>query len=241
MDKKYLERHISNSFDTDINTIISQILEMGSIVEQQIQDSVTAIVSTNKALAEKVIEVENDVDMREVRLDEICTEVLACRQPAAFDLRMILSATRIIRDLEHIGDEAQKVAKMALRLEKKGAAPGGYDEIEHMGALVQDMLHSALDAFTQLDVKQALAVAKSDKKVDREFKSAMRTIVTHMIDDPKSIKRAMNILSALRSLERMGNHNRNIAEHIIYLVKGLDVRHSSIKEIASKLGVRPND
>ena len=105
-----------------------------------------------------------------------------------------------------------------------------------MGALVQGMLHSALHAFTQLDVTQALAVAKSDKKVDREFKSAMRTIVTHMIDDPKSIKRAMNILSALRSLERMGNHNRDIAEHIIYLVKGLDVRHSSIKEMESKLG-----
>jgi phosphate transport system protein len=236
MDKKYLEKHISNSFDTEIETIVSQILEMGNIVEQQIVDSVKAIVSSDKALAEKVIQIEDEVDMREVRLDEICTEVLACRQPAAFDLRMILSATRIIRDLEHIGDEAQKVAKMALRLEKKGPAPAGYDEVTHMGGLVQSMLSAALSAFSQLDVTLALDVAKADKKVDRELKSAVSSIVTYMIDEPKSIKRAMNILSALRSLERMGNHSRNIAEHVIYLVKGLDVRHSSIKEIKSQLG-----
>ncbi|MDG1816615.1 MAG: phosphate signaling complex protein PhoU [Glaciecola sp.] len=235
MDKKFLDRHISHSFDNEIETIITQILEMGNIVEQQIVDSVKAIISTNKELAQKVVQVEDDVDMREVRLDELCTEVLACRQPAAFDLRMVLSATRIIRDLERIGDEAQKVAKMAIRLEKKGAAPAGYEEVAHMGGLVQSMLSSALSAFSQLDVTLALDVAKADKKVDRELKSAMRTIVNYMIDEPKSIKRAMNILSALRSLERMGNHSRNIAEHVIYLVKGLDVRHSSIKEIASKL------
>ena len=235
MDKKFLDRHISHSFDNEIETIITQILEMGKIVEQQIVDSVKAIISTNKELAQKVVQVEDDVDMREVRLDELCTEVLACRQPAAFDLRMVLSATRIIRDLERIGDEAQKVAKMAIRLEKKGAAPAGYEEVAHMGGLVQSMLSSALSAFSQLDVTLALDVAKADKKVDRELKSAMRTIVNYMIDEPKSIKRAMNILSALRSLERMGNHSRNIAEHVIYLVKGLDVRHSSIKEIASKL------
>lgn len=236
MEKKYLERHISHSFDEELETIKSQILELGGIVEQQILDSVDSIVNADSALANKVIAIEEDVDAREVRIDEICVEVLACRQPAAFDLRMILSATKIIRDLERIGDEAQKVASMALTLDKKGAAPGGYDEVRHMGELVQKMLNSVLDAFGRLDVKQALQVAKADKKVDREFKSAMRVIVTYMMEDPRSIKRAMNIITALRSLERMGNHSRNIAEHIIYLVKGLDVRHSTIKEIANKLG-----
>jgi phosphate transport system protein len=235
MEKIYLDRHTSQSFDQELEKIKSEVLEMGGIVEQQILDSVNSIVTANKELAKKVIDVEDDVDMREVRLDETCTEILACRQPAAFDLRLILSVTKIIRDLERIGDEAQKVADMALTLEKKGAAPAGYDEVRHMGALVQKMLNSALDAFSRLDVTQALEVAKADKKVDREFKSAMREIVTYMIEDPRTIKRAMNILSALRSLERMGNHSRNIAEHIIYLVKGLDVRHSSIKEIANKL------
>lgn len=235
MENKYLERHISQSFDEELETIKSQILELGGIVEQQILDSVDSIVTVDGALANKVIAIEDDVDEREVRLDEICVEVLACRQPAAFDLRMILSATKIIRDLERIGDEAQKVATMALTLKKKGAAPGGYDEVRHMGELVQKMLNSVLDAFSRLDVNQALEVAKADKKVDREFKSAMRVIVTYMMEDPRSIKRAMNIITALRSLERMGNHSRNIAEHIIYLVKGLDVRHSSIKEITNKL------
>lgn len=236
MEKMYLERHISQNFDDELETIKSEILEMGGIVEQQILDSVKSIVAVDKALADKVVLVEDDVDKRELRIDEICIEVLAIRQPAASDLRMILSATKIIRDLERIGDEAEKVAKMALTLQKKGAAPGGYDEVRHMGELVQKMLNSALDAFSRLDVTQALEVAKADKKVDAEFKSAMRVIVTYMMEDPRSIKRSMNIVTALRSLERMGNHSRNIAEHIIYLVKGMDVRHSSLKEIAKKLG-----
>lgn len=231
----YLERHISHSFDEELESIKSQILEMGGIVEQQILDSVNSIVSADKELAEKVVLVEDDVDLRELRLDEICIEVLALRQPAAFDLRMILSATKIIRDLERIGDEACKVAKMALTLKKKGAAPAGYDEVRHMGELVQKMLNSVLDAYSRRDVSLALEVAKADKKVDREFKSAMRVIVTYMMEDPRSIKRAMNIVTALRSLERMGNHSRNIAEHIIYLVKGTDVRHTSVKEIEKKL------
>lgn len=235
MDNKFFERHISQSFDEELETIKNQILQMGGIVEKQILDSVNSIVNVDKELAQKVILIEEDVDQREVRLDELCVEVLACRQPAAVDLRTILSATKIIRDLEHIGDEAQKIAKMSLKLAKKGAAPGGYAEVLHMGELVNKMLSSVLDAFNRLDVNQALEVAKADKKVDREFKSAMRVIITYMMEDPRTIKRSMNIITALRALERMGNHSRNIAEHIIYLVKGLDVRHASIKEITNKL------
>ncbi len=236
VDNTNLDKHISQSFNEELETIKNQVLAMGEVVEQQIADAVESIVNVDKELAKKVVAIEDDVNVREVRLDELCVEVLACRQPAAGDLRMILSATNIIRDLEHIGDEAEKVAKMSLTLAKKGAAPGGYEEVRHMGELVHTMLNSVLDAFNRLDVTQALAVAKADKKVDREFKSAMRVIVTYMMEDPRSIKRAMNIITALRALERMGNHSRSIAEHIIYLVKGLDVRHTSIKEIASKLG-----
>jgi phosphate transport system protein len=236
VEKMNFERHISQSFDDELETIKSEILEMGGIVEQQILDSVNSLVTVDKALADKVVLIEDDVDKRELRIDEVCIEVLAIRQPAASDLRTILSATKIIRDLERIGDEAEKVAKMALALQKKGAAPGGYDEVRHMGELVQKMLNSVLDAFSRLDVVQALEVAKADKKVDAEFKSAMRVIVTYMMEDPRSIKRSMNIVTALRSLERMGNHSRNIAEHIIYLVKGTDVRHTSVKNIAKKLG-----
>lgn len=235
MEKMYLDRHISQRFDSDLETIKSQVLEMGGVVEQQIIDAVKSIVSADSDLADKVIRIEDEVDLREVALDESCTEILACRQPAASDLRMVLAVTKIIRDLERMGDEAQKIAKMAISLSEKGAAPGGYDEVRHMGALVEQMLNSVLSAFSHFDVEKALEVAKADKQVDREFKTAMREIVTYMMEDPRSIKRAMDILWALRSLERIGDHSRNIAEHVIYLVRGLDVRHSTLKEMEHKL------
>jgi phosphate transport system protein len=235
MDKIYMEKHISQRFDSDLEALKSQVLAMGGLVERQIFDSVKAIETADSSIARRVIEVEDDVDRQEVNLDEQCTMVLACRQPAASDLRMVLTVTKMIRDLERMGDEAQKIAKMAIELSESGAAPGGYDEVRHMGSLVQEMISSVLDAFARFDADKALEVAKADKKVDREYKSAMREMVTYMMEDPRSISRVMNILWALRSLERIGDHTCNIAEHIIYLVKGLDVRHTSVSEIEKKL------
>lgn len=235
MEKLHLDKHISQRFDADLERLKSLVLEMGGVVEQQIINSVKALETADSKIAERVIQVEDDVDLREVALDEQCTMVLACRQPAASDLRLVLTVTKMIRDLERMGDEAQKIAKMAIALNESGKAPGGYDEVRHMGALVQKMVNSVLDAFARFDVNQALDVAKADKQVDREYKSAMREIVTYMMEDPRSISRVMNILWALRSLERIGDHARNIAEHIIYLVKGLDVRHSSVSEMEEKL------
>lgn len=235
MDKIHLDKHISQQFDSDLEALKSQVLEMGGIVEQQILDSVLAIESGDSEIAERVIRIEDDVDLREVALDESCTNVLVCRQPAASDLRMVLTVTKMTRDLERMGDEAQKIAKMAISLSESGAAPGGYQEVRHMGALVQQMVNAALDAFARFDAEKAFDVAKQDKKVDREYKSAMREVVTYMMEDPRSITRSMNIIWALRSLERIGDHARNIAEHIIYLVRGLDVRHASIKEMEKKL------
>lgn len=235
MDKLHLDKHISQRFDADLEALKSQVLEMGGVVEQQIINSVKALETADSKIAERVIMVEDDVDLREVALDEQCTMVLACRQPAASDLRLVLTVTKMIRDLERMGDEAQKIAKMAIQLSESGAAPGGYDEVRHMGSLVQKMVNSVLDAFARFDVDKALEVAKADKQVDREYKSAMREIVTYMMEDPRSISRVMNILWALRSLERIGDHTRNIAEHIIFLVRGLDVRHSTVSEMEKKL------
>lgn len=235
MDKLHLDKHISQRFDADLEALKSQVLEMGGVVEQQIIDSVKALETADSKIADRVIMVEDDVDLREVALDEQCTMVLACRQPAASDLRLVLTVTKMIRDLERMGDEAQKIAKMAIALSESGAAPGGYDAVRHMGSLVQKMVNSVLDAFARFDVTKALEVAKADKQVDREYKSAMREIVTYMMEDPRSISRVMNILWALRSLERIGDHACNIAEHIIYLVRGLDVRHSSVSEMEQKL------
>lgn len=235
MENLHLDKHISQQFDSDLEELKSQVLAMGGVVEQQIIDAVKAIETGDSNLAEIVNKREDDVDLREVALDENCTAVLACRQPAASDLRMVLMVTKMTRDLERMGDEAQKIAKMAISLNDSGSAPGGYEEVRHMGVLVQQMINSVLDAFARFDVNKALDVARADKQVDREYKSAMREIVTYMMEDPRSITRSMNIIWALRSLERIGDHSRNIAEHIIFLVRGLDVRHQSLKEMERKL------
>ncbi|NHO85862.1 phosphate signaling complex protein PhoU [Pseudoteredinibacter isoporae] len=226
-----MDQHISGQFNADLEELKTQLLEMGGVVQQQISDAVDAIEQADSELAEKVMVIEDDVDNREVSLDENCTTVLARRQPAASDLRMVLAVSKATRDLERMGDEAQKIAKMAIALNEEGQAPHGYVELRHIGDIVEKMVNSTLDAFARFDVDTAVKVARDDKAVDREYKSAMRELVTYMMEDPRSIGRVMNIIWALRSLERIGDHARNIAEHIVYLVKGLDVRHTSVKEM----------
>lgn len=235
MPNLHLDKHISHRFDSDLEDVKSQLSEMGGIVEQQIIDAVKAIESVDSELAERVVKVEDDVNEREKKIDESCTNILVRRQPAASDLRMVLTVSKITRDLERMGDEAHKVARMAISLSESGPAPGGYDEVRHMGILVQKMVSEALDAFVRFDADKALEVAKADKQVDREYKSAVREIATYMMEDPRTITRSINILWAFRSLERIGDHACNIAEHIIFLVRGLDVRHDSVKQIEKKL------
>lgn len=231
MDNLNLDQHISRQFNADLEELKTQLLEMGGLVEQQTIDAVTAITSADSNLAEKVLITEEEVDKREITLDENCTMVLARRQPAASDLRMVLAVAKITRDLERMGDEAHKVAKMAIHLQEHGEAPRGYVELRHIGSLVHQMVIMALDAFARFDVDLAVKVAQEDKKVDQEYKSAMRELATYMMEDPRSISRVMNIIWSLRALERIGDHAGNIAEHVIYLVKGLDVRHISVKEM----------
>lgn len=235
MDKLHLDQHISQQFNADLEDLKTQLLEMGGLVEQQTINAVKAITTADGDLAEKVIITEEEVDLREVRLDENCTMVLARRQPAASDLRMVLAVAKITRDLERMGDEAQKIAKMSIHLNEDGEAPRGYVELRHIGSIVHQMVITTLDAFARFDVDKAVQVAHEDKKVDQEYKTAMRELATYMMEDPRSITRVMNIIWALRSLERIGDHARNIAEHVIYLVKGLDVRHISVKEMERQL------
>lgn len=235
MDKLNLDQHISQQFNADLEDLKTQLLEMGGLVEQQTINAVNAITTADGDLAEKVIIAEEEVDLREMKLDENCTMVLARRQPAASDLRMVLAVAKITRDLERMGDEAHKVAKMSIHLNEDGEAPRGYVELRHIGSIVHQMVITALDAFARFDVDMALKVAHEDKKVDQEYKTAMRELITYMMEDPRSISRVMNIIWALRALERIGDHARNIAEHVIYLVKGLDVRHISVKEMERQL------
>lgn len=235
MDNLHLDQHISKQFNIDLEHLRTHLLEMGGLVEEQVIDAVRAIETADGDLAEKVLKTEELVDKREVEIDRECTLVLARRQPAATDLRLVLMVTKATRDLERMGDEANKIAKMAIALNDDGAAPRGYVELRHIGSGVIKLVNLALDAFARFDVNSAMRVMREDKLIDQEYRSAIRELVTYMMEDPRSITRVMNVMWALRALERIGDHARNIAEHVIYLVHGMDVRHISISELEERL------
>lgn len=235
MDKINLDNHISQQFNADLEALKTELLEMGGMVENQIADAIRSIEDMDSSLAQKVIENEDAIDSLEVAIDEQCTLVLAKRHPAASDLRMVLAVAKAVRDLERMGDEAQKVAMMALALSEDGVSANGYIELRHIGSGVLEMLRLALDAFARYDAETALKVVKHDDLVDQEYKTALRELITYMMEDPRSISRVMNVLWALRSLERIGDHARNLAEHLIYLVKGKDVRHVSLSEMEKQV------
>lgn len=217
--------HISRQFNADLEEIRNHILNMGGMVEKQVTDSVTALMEADSDLASQVISTEKQVNGFERQIDEECTRLIALRQPAASDLRLVVAVTKTNVDLERVGDEANKIAKMAIKLSEQGSLPRGYVEVRHIGNHVSTMLHQALDAFARFDVQQAALVVKEDNDVDVEYESAMRQLVTFMMEDPRYIKRVLNVMWSLRALERIGDHARNIAEQVIYLVKGQDIRH----------------
>lgn len=223
--------HISRQFNADLEEIRNHILAMGGMVEKQVSDAVQALVEADSSLASEVIANEKQINGMEITIDEECTRLIALRQPAASDLRLIVAATKANTDLERMGDEANKIAKMAIKLAEEGVVPRGYTEVRHIGNHVCSMLRNALDAFARFDVEQAMSVVKEDKSVDVEYESAMRLLVTFMMEDPRYIKRVLNVLWALRALERIGDHARNIAEQVIYLVKGKDIRHIPLSSL----------
>lgn len=235
MDTLHLDQHISNQFNVDLEKLRTEFLEMGGLVEDQLADAIRAIETADGELAEKVLETEKEVDRREIKLDAECTMILARRQPAASDLRLVMMVTKATRDLERMGDEASKIAKMALLLVDEGESPRGYVELRHLASQVAKLVNISLDAFARFDVYAAIKVVREDKDIDIEYQSSLRELITYMMEDPRAIKRVMNIMWALRALERIGDHARNIAEHVIYLVHGMDVRHISPSEIERQL------
>lgn len=235
MDKLNLDNHISGQFNADLEALKTELLEMGGMVEKQIADAIRSIEEVDTDLAQQVINNEDAIDSMEMAIDEHCTLVLAKRQPAASDLRIVLAVAKAVRDLERMGDEAQKVAMMAIALSEEGVATKGYVELRHIGSGVLTMLRHALDAFAHYDVQVALDVIKEDQLVDQDYKTALRELMTYMMEDPRAISRSLNVLWALRSLERIGDHARNLAEHLIYVVKGKDVRHVSLSEMEKRV------
>ena len=227
MENLMFENHIVKQFDEDLEEIRSRLMEMGGKVEQQLQMAMRAIGEADSSLAEEVIQEEAQVDEMEMSIDEACVLILARRQPAATDLRLVIAVTRAISDLERIGDEAKKIAKHAIELAEHGAAPRGYVEIRHLAEAVTLMLRNALDALARFDVNAAMETFAEDKKIDMDYKTALRELVTYMMEDPRSIGRVINILWVVRSLERIGDHAKNLCEQIVFVVKGKDIRHGN--------------
>lgn len=235
MNKDNHSQHISQQFNVELEEVRSHLLAMGGLVEKQVNDAVSALIEADSGLAQQVRELDSQINQMERKIDEECVRILARRQPAASDLRLIISVTKSVIDLERIGDEATKIAKRAIQLCEEGEAPRGYVEVRHLGDQVRKMVQQALDAFARFDAEQALAVAQYDKTIDREYKTALRELVTYMMEDPRSISRVLSVIWVLRSLERIGDHARNIAELVIYLVRGTDVRHLGLARMQAEV------
>ncbi len=234
MDKLNISQHISQQFNAELEEVRSKVLAMGGLVEQQLADAMTALVEGDGALAEQVMKNDYRVNALEVEIDEECTHILARRQPAATDLRLVMAVIKTIADLERIGDEAERVGRMAEHLAGSDLKPSLLGEIEHMGDMVRRMLHQSLDAFARTDVELGLGVLRDDRKVDAKYESLTRQVITYMAEDPRVIPMTLNLLWASRSLERIGDRSRNICEYVIYLVRGKDVRHTSLEQIEAE-------
>ncbi len=231
MDNKKIGQHISHQFNHELEDIRNKVLTMGGVVEQQIEQAVKAFITTDQELAEKVIQQDDVVNKLEIEIDQECTEILAKRQPAAFDLRLLLATIKIITDLERIGDEAARIAKMSIQLSNSEYYHEEFHEIQHLVDMVKSMLHESLDALARLDLNNVVDIKNQDHKVDREYASIVRQLITRMMEDPRHITRTLDILWIARALERIGDHACNICEQTIYTVKGTDVRHISPAEL----------
>ncbi len=235
MSKLNLGQHISRRFNQELEDVRNNVLHMGGLVEEQLANAVKALVGAEAGLARQVIDGDSRVNLMEREIDEECTRIVARRQPAATDLRLVMAIIKTINDLERIGDEAKRVAKMS-QSELDGSIQEGLrGELSHMGELVRGMLRQVLDAFARTDVDTAVEVVKADVRVDRKYKGIIEHLVTQMSADPDAIPALLNVLWAARSLERMGDRCKNIAEYVIYMVLGMDVRHIDLDDVLAEI------
>ena len=232
MEASKFSDHISRRFNKDIEDLRNTVLNMGGLVETQLSRAISAIVSGDSELGLKVANDDYKVNNLEVDIDEECSRILATRAPAAGDLRLIVAIIKTITDLERIGDEAEKIGFLASKLAGMDRPADSYRELKNLGSHVSHMLRDAMNAFARLDVAEALDVVKEDELVDEEYDAITRQCITFMMEDPRSIKRVMNVTWAARSLERIGDHAKNICEYVIYMVEGRDIRHTDIADQA---------
>jgi phosphate transport system protein len=222
-----LSHHISSRFNADLEQIRSEVLAMGGLVEQQLQRAMSVLARGASEEADLVERDEQRVDAMERSIDGDCSRILATRAPAASDLRLMVGILKLITDLERMGDEAQKMARIGARLVRQGNAVARPQQLRNLGVLVVSMVHDALDAFARLDSESAEAVMRRDRDVDEEYEALHRQSITFMMEDPRTIRRSLDLMWLIRSLERVGDHAKNVCEHVIYMVRGVDVRHSA--------------
>ncbi len=227
--------HISRRFDSELEDIRNHVLAMGGLVETQVNSGIQALLESNSEVARQVAEGDHVVNSMEVKIDEMCVQILARRQPAATDLRLIIAIIKTITDLERIGDQAEKLGQFELELIDEGSTSTDYAKLEHLGNLVSKLLHNALDAFARVDDQAALKTIKKDTKIDNEYEALMRQLITVMMEDPRTIKNALRVAWCARALERIGDHATNICEYVLYLVHGKDVRHIDYKDMKNQI------
>ena len=231
MKSKDLGHHISQQYNAELEDIRNKVLTMGGLVEQQLVDAVKALVEGDSQLGETAVTMDFKVNALEVTIDEECSQILARRQPTAGDLRLVVAIIKTITDLERIGDEAEKIGHLAMHLASMEGNKQHFTAIQHLGEHVHSMVHDGLDAFARLDVEMAIDVAKRDSNVDEKYNAITRQLITYMMEDPRSITRSLDVMWAARALERIGDHAKNISEYVVYMVKGKDVRHTSLEEM----------
>ncbi len=230
-----MAEHISKQFDAELEAVRSRVLQMGGLVEEQIIRAMEALAAGDMAQIDKVIADDHRVNAMEVELDELCSHIIARRQPAAVDLRLLITVIKTITDLERIGDEAEKIGRMAKLIHTAGREHMPRMDLSPVAERALAMLRQSLDAFARLDVSEAMRVVKQDQAVDDEFRAIMRQLITFMMEDPRTITRSLEILFIAKAVERIGDHAKNMAEYVIYMVKGRDVRHTSLEEVEKEL------
>lgn len=223
-------KHSSSQFNEELEGLRTDMLTMGGNVERQVNDALAALMNRDIDLAESARALDQETNSAERKINARCTMIIARRQPAAVDLRLLMSINRAVVDLERIGDEATRVAKYAIDLYSADATVRGLQEIRHIGSLVSEMLKDSLTAFARRDMEMAYSVVKRDQQVDKEYTSAMRSLITYMMEDSRAITSVLNVIWVLRSLERIGDHACNLAEQLVYQVSGTDVAHASLED-----------
>jgi phosphate transport system protein len=229
------QQHTSKEFDKELEAIRTNVLELGGLVEGMIKTAIEGLDTGNIPKLKDVLAREKQVNNLEIDIDDRCNHVLARRQPTAYDLRFVLTCMKMIRDLERIGDEAEKMARMALYIHEGNSSFTPRVEISGMYTIVAKMLRQSLDAFARNDASALAEVVREDISVDDHFRNILRLLISYMIEDSRTISRSIDLLFIAKALERIGDHSKNMSEHVVYMVKGRDVRHLGIEGLEREL------